>query len=376
MGQEICAERLIVLGVISLIIFILIFGLLIFVHELGHFAAARRCGILVEEFAFGMGPKLVSWKPGETLFSIRLFPVGGFCSMHGMEDDSDSERSFVVKSIPARMFVILAGSAMNLGLALIIFALGTLTSGFNTTTISNVLEGSPAESAGLLPGDQITGINGSTTHIYGDVLISIRTSTTDTIGVDILREGTPHRIDITPGYNNGNRWIGVLPTYSLGAFQPRREGFERAGFVQSSVVGVQEMVFFIRHNFTVLGQIITGRASMDMMTGPIGIFGIIDTNLQSTVANAELLERSTSDTLLAILRSNLAFAGMLSAAIGIFNLLPFPALDGGRFVFLTLEGVRRKPIKPETEGTIHFVGFAMLMALAVFIAYRDVISLL
>jgi len=363
-------------NVISLLIFILIFGLLIFVHEWGHFIAARKCGILVEEFAFGMGPKIFGWQPGETLYSIRLFPVGGFCSMQGLDEGSDGERAFVNKKVSRRMIVILAGSAMNLALALVIFSIGALTSGFATTTIASVIPESPAEAAGLLPGDRITRINDSAVNLYEDVLISIRTSTTDVLSVEVVRNGAAHQIEVPPALNNGNRWIGVAPQFRLGAFQAERDGLERAGFFESISTGMHEMVFLVRHTFIALSQLVTFQASADDMTGPIGIFGIINNNFQATVATAEELERTAFETFMSLLRSNFMFAGILSAAIGIFNLLPVPALDGGRFVFLALEGVRRKPIRPETEGTIHFVGFVMLMVLAVFIAYRDVIRLL
>ena len=361
---------------IPILIGVFIFGLLIFVHEWGHFIAARRCGILVEEFAFGMGPKLFGYKPGETLYSIRLFPLGGFCSMHGMDEDSDHERSFMSKKVSRRMIVILAGSAMNLALALAIFATGSLTSsnGFATPVVGTLMPGGPAELAGLLPGDHITRIDGNTVNIYEDVLVSITTSTSDTIRIEFARNGSRHQVYVSPVLNNDRRIIGITPQVKLGAFQSEREGFVRASFYESIRRGTFEMLFLIRHTFGALGDLVTGRASMDMITGPIGIVGIIDDNFQATVSRAD--ERSALDTFLQLFRSNFMFAGVLSAAIGIFNLLPLPALDGGRFVFLALEGVRNRPMKPETEGTIHFVGFVVLMVFAVFIAYRDVMRLL
>ncbi|MCL2673791.1 MAG: site-2 protease family protein [Defluviitaleaceae bacterium] len=369
--------------IIPIIIGIFIFGLVIFIHELGHFVAARRCGILVEEFALGMGPKIISWQPGETLYSLRLFPIGGFCRMEAEDEESSSERSFGRKSVPKRMITILAGSIMNLTLALIIFALSALTGGFVTsatvtTTIDLLTQGGPAEQAGLLSGDKITHINGVYVSSAEDAVIVITTSYEDFVNVEFLRDDIPHQLDVSVAYNNGRRIIGVIfdreIQRSLGAFQSPREGMERASFGESVAAGAREMVLLIRITFTSLGQVITGQASLDMLMGPIGIVGVIDDNFQAAITVAEEVPRG--DVLLDLLRSNLLFAGFLSAAIGIFNLLPLPALDGGRFIFLALEGVRGKPIKPETEGTIHFTGFVLLMALAVYIAYRDVIRLM
>ncbi|MCL2617265.1 MAG: site-2 protease family protein, partial [Defluviitaleaceae bacterium] len=209
--------------IIPLLIGVFIFGVLVFVHELGHFLAARRCGILVEEFAFGMGPKLFGYKPGETLYSVRIFPLGGFCSMQGLDEDSDHERAFATKTISQRMLVILAGSAMNLALALVIFAMGSLTSGFATPTVGAVMAGGSAEMAGLLPGDRLTRIDGNNINIYEDVLISITTSQSEVIRVEFTRDGVAHQLDIPTQENNGRRIIGITPQIRLGAFQSERE---------------------------------------------------------------------------------------------------------------------------------------------------------
>jgi len=327
-----------------------------------------------------MGPKLLSWQPGETLYSIRAFPIGGFCKMESEDEESVSERSFGNKSVPKRMITILAGSAMNFVLAFVIFAMGALTGGFATatTTIGALIPNGPAEQSGMLIGDEITHINGSAVGNFEDVRVGITTSSGEFINIVFLRDGALHQLDVPVALSDDDnrRIIGIVPrVYAyLGAFQSEREGMERASFAESVRAGARNIRTFVQNTFTVLGELVTGRASMDSLMGPIGIVGVIDDNFQAAVAVAEEVPRS--DVFAQLLWMNMMFAGMLSIAIGIFNLLPLPALDGGRFIFLALEGVRGKPIKPETEGTIHFVGFVLLMSLALYIAYRDVIRLM
>jgi len=370
--------------IIPILIGILIFGVIIFIHELGHFVAARKCGIFVEEFAIGMGPKIFSWQPGETLYSLRAFPIGGFCKMEGEDEENSSERSFGRKSVPQRMVTILAGSVLNLALALAIFAVGSLTGGIVTgvdvtTSIDSLTQGGPAQQAGLLAGDKITHINGIYITSSEDAIIAITTSYGEYVNIEILRDGVPRQFDVAVASNDqGARIIGIrfhMEVHRmLGAFQSPREGIERASFGQSVSAGANNMIFFIRNTFMLLGELLTGQISLDILRGPIGIVGEISHNFQETVTVTEEVPRG--DVLVDLLWTNMMFAGMLSTAIGIFNLLPLPALDGGRFIFLAFEGIRGRPIKPEAEGTIHFAGLMLFMVLAVYIAYRDIIRLM
>lgn len=349
---------------------ILVFGVLIMAHEWGHFFAARKCGVLVEEFAIGMGPKLVGIQRGETLYTIRLIPMGGYCKMLGDGEEEgagvEDDRAFNRKSLPRRMIIMLAGAAMNMALAVLLFFIVVYGGGFAAPVVRALSPGAPAEEAGVLPGDRIKKIGGFRIHTYEDILLAVSQSKGEAVDVTLDRGGQTLVKTITPVPNGDTFIIGVRPVIKTGLFAETETAYERAGALESVAVSFWQMGFWIKSTFYGIGEMVNRNISVSEMSGPIGVVNII----------GETYEQSVKVSVWATIRTMLNIAGMLSASIGIFNLLPVPALDGGRFVFLLLEGLRGKPIPQEKEGMVHLIGFVMLMALGVFIAYNDILKLL
>ncbi len=353
-------------GAIPIIIGILIFGVLIVVHEWGHFVAARRNGILVEEFAIGMGPKLFGIKKGDTLFTIRAFPMGGFCKMLGDEGDEaenlkKDERAFYSKPVWRRITVILAGAVMNLLLALLIFLVIVLGSGYSTTTVKTVIADSPAQAAGIMPNDKIVKINGSSVRTFEELQLNIERTSGNSADVTILRGKEKIVISIVPKKSGEAYILGVTPQQYAGVFI-KGEGLEKVNISGSISNAFWQLIYWIKMSFFGISELFKRNVSLNDMAGPIGIVSIIGNVYTTGVTISRWLTAVTILRLMAI----------ISASIGIFNLLPLPALDGGRFVFLLVEGIRKKPVPPEKEGLIHFVGLVALMALGVFIAYNDI----
>lgn len=354
----------------SIVIAVIIFGIIVIIHEFGHYIMAVRAGILVEEFALGMGPKLFGVTKGDTLYSIRLFPVGGFCKMLGDDADNDDERAFNNKSVGARISVISAGVVMNFLLALLIFIVLAGLNGFAIPVIKSVAPGLPAEAAQLRPGDRITSLNGQKVNIYEDLSYALSESRDTNITVGIRRDKEHFMINVVPVYDQS------LDRYLIG-FECQRKAplfgdgqvdvsLQRANVLETFLNGYHRIFFFMKVNLKGIVNIFTFRADMAEVSGPIGIVNAI----------GETYEESIKDGLFYTIQTIMSFVAMLSASLALFNLLPLPALDGGRLIFLLIEAVRRKPVSPEKEGMVHFIGFVMLMILAVFVAYNDIIRIL
>ena len=365
---------------------ILVFGIVVLVHEWGHFIAARRAGILVEEFAIGMGPKLVGIKPGETLYTIRALPIGGFCKMYG--DDADAlteaaedeealrDRSFKSKTIPQRLSAMVAGSFMNFVLAFVLFALIGAITGFNTTTIRGVAPNSPAEQGGLIAGDRIVSIDGTRMFLFADMQFEIFTSQGRPIYVEFIRDGVRHTTTMQAERVGEGYQIGVAPVMRVGLFSQPPDGFYRGSILEILHFGVMSIWHYVRMIFVLLTRLITGQLSVALLAGPIGIVSMMAGNYTATVAAATVAELSLALTVLNVTMNMLAFAAIISANLAVMNLLPLPALDGGRIVFLIIEAIRGKPVSVEKEGMVHLAGFALLMILMVVIAYQDIRNLL
>lgn len=356
----------------SLIITILIFGFIILIHEWGHFIVARKSGVFVEEFAIGMGTKLWGKEKDGTLYSIRLFPLGGYCKMKDEDTSSTDPDSFSNATMPKKFAIIFAGAFMNFILALAIFIGIAFFSGSATTTVREVSEGSPAKQVGIQPGDIIYKINGKRVRSFEDLSFKVsgvnsKEKLNENIEITVKRDGELLTFSLTPKYDEAlqRNLIGIAPVLKNGLLAEDIEGIEKNTFFGTIRDGFFNMIFTIKVTIVGVVQLFTGQIGLDQMMGPIGITPVIDSQYESA------MKVSLGATILTMLN----IMALLSANIGVFNLLPIPALDGGRIVFLTIEAIRGKPISPEKEGMVHFVGFILLMGFGIFIAFKDIISL-
>ena len=328
---------------------ILIFGLLIATHELGHFLVAKMVGIRVHEFSIGMGPVVLSWKRGETIYSLRLLPIGGFNRMAGMESgDFQDPRGFNTRSVFQRMAVIASGSLMNFLLAIILFIFVFMGIGVpsNTTTIGGLLSGRPAEKAGFQVGDRIVSINNTNVNTWGQLVEVIHKNPGQKLQVIVERDQQSLLIPVVPELDPQNKvgLIGIEQTWV------------KLGLFSSILLGIKQALAVAALIITSLLKMITGQLPAEV-AGPVGIVQMAGEAARLGLANV------------------LNFAGLLSLNLGIINLFPIPALDGSRLLFLGIEGIRGRPVNPEKENVIHLVGFALLIFLMLVITYQDLLRL-
>lgn len=340
----------------TLIVSILVFGLIIAVHEFGHFAAAKLSGIYVEEFSIGMGPKVFSHQGQETLYSLRLLPMGGFVKMEGEyyeDDDEDappieSPRSFNNQPVLNRIFVVIAGVIMNFLLALFLFAFIAFSTGIPTgsTHIADVVAGSPAEMAGFLPGDIILEANGKKINDRNDLDTVIKTNPNKEIEFKVERDS--QLVSLYPVLGEGEEKLGYLgiagDTFLL----------EKPGFFLALKYAFKEttrLMVFIIASFKFL---FSGHIGLDSFSGPVGIIQVIDETAKIGILPL------------------LYLTGFMSANIGFINLLPIPGLDGSKIIFLAYEGLKGSPIDRKKEGFLTMLGFAFLMGLILLITYNDI----
>ena len=341
----------------GIIIAILLFSFIIIFHELGHFLLAKANGIRVDEFSLGLGPTLIGKQIGETKFSLKLLPFGGACMMG--EDDADdmSEGSFNSKSVWARISVIAAGPAFNLILAWIFCVIIILSVGYRSAEISGVSEGYSAAEQGMQTGDVIKEINGRNVHIWDDVSLYTLTHPNETsLEVVYERDGEEYTAVIEPRQLEGDA------TPKLGVTSGE---VVKPGILGAFQYGVYTVKYWINYTFDSLRMLVTGQLGIKDMSGPVGIVSAVDSVYQASAPSG----------IAAVILNMLNFGVLVTANLGIMNLLPIPALDGGRLVFLIIEAVRRKRVPPEKEGMVHFAGFALLMVLMVVVMYNDIMRL-
>jgi len=351
----------------TIVAFIIFLGILIFVHELGHFITARRNDVRVEEFALGFGPKLISRKKGETVFSIRAIPLGGFCNMVGEMPYDDEEldqdelkkirkteeegRAFYQKTPWQRLKILFMGSGMNFLLAVVAFVLmfgiyGIPTAVQDQAILGEMWPNQPAAQSGLLPGDEVVAIDDREIETWDDMTAIIRENPGEALTFTVLRNDTTRDIEVTPEMDDdmGYAVIGVMP-----------------GVVRERVNPIRAVIRGVTYTFEAIAITVVGFAQLIAQRTTEGLGGPV--MIASFVGQAARSGMEHMLNLLAIISINLA----------IINLLPIPALDGGRIVFVLIEIIRGKPIPQEKEGLVHLIGFILLMLLMVFIIYQDII---
>lgn len=333
------------------ILAILLFCIMIFPHELGHFIAAKKMGVRVNEFAFGMGPVIWKKQRGETLHSVRLFPIGGFCAMEGEDEESDDLRAFNNKKPWQKIIILAAGSFMNVICAILIMCIVVGIMGFTTTIIDEVTPGSPAEKAGLVNGDKIVQIGDFETEKWEEISQVISENKDNPLNLKIKRKsGSVETVNLTPQLIVGVDSSGKeIEKYAVGitckiSHNP----------LKAVVSGTQSTWNITKLMFSALGDLFSGKASPDELSGPVGMVQMVSQTSQYGFWYYGFL------------------TSLICVNLAVINMLPLPALDGGRIIFVLYTMITGKPVSQKVEGTIHFVGLALLLVLMVYVTVNDV----
>ncbi len=346
--------------ILTIIAAILVFGVLIAVHEAGHLMAAKAMGVTVHEFAIGMGPKLFSFIRGGTRYSLRLLPIGGYCSMEGEDEQSEHSGALCNKSVGARLLVMVSGALMNILLGFLLYIILCANTGSLVTTniVSEVLPGTAAEEVGFQVGDEIVAINGNRVHIPADLQFEMMKANYGKMEVTLKRNGETLTKSIAPRLetvegvdDEGNP---VTTERYLFGYTMKQQKNTPLTVLKSAFFNCFLTVRMVLYSFISLFQ---GQVALSDMSGPVGIVNEIGKSAQAGIL------------------SLLSLAALIAVNLGVFNLLPFPALDGGRVFFLLIELMRRKPIPPEKEGLVHAIGMGLLLLLMVVITYQDILKL-
>ncbi len=346
----------------TIIFAILLFSILIFVHELGHFLAAKASGVQVNEFAIFMGPALVKWQKGETQYSIRCIPIGGYCAMEGEDQDTDNPRSFQKAAWWKRLIILVAGSAMNFIAGLLLFAIVFApVKAVNVPVISDVREGCTVISEeGLHVGDRFLEVDGEKIYMASDFSMMLALNPGEVHDVVVERDGKI--VELKDFTMQTHLFPGE--TEELYGFY---FGYEELDFLGKVQYVWLESVNVIRSVRLSLQMLFSGQAGLQDISGPVGIVQI----MSDTAAASE----TTLDAIINLLY----FGGFIAVNLAVMNLLPIPALDGGRVVGLLLttaiEAITRRKINPKYEGYIHGAGMILLLALMAAVMFKDIFNL-
>ena len=337
----------------SIIVALVIFGLLIFFHELGHFLLAKRGGIGVTSFSLGMGPAIFRKKIGETEYCLRILPFGGSCAMVGEDMESDEENAFNKKGVWTRISVVAAGPVFNFILAFVGAVVMILCVGVDKPVIAEMLEGYPAYEAGVRAGDEIISMNGRNIGVYRDVSMYIQLHQGEEIDLVYARDGQRYETIIQPKMDEDGYYLMGVTGGGYTKCEGPLEVVKYAG---------AEVGYWIHMVFDSLKMMVSGQVKREDVGGPVRIVGMI----------GDTYEQSAAISGFAVFINLLNMVIFLSANLGVMNLLPIPALDGGRLLLMLVEVVTRKRVPEKVEGYIHMAGFVVLMGLMVFIVFNDI----
>lgn len=337
----------------GIILALILFSFIVFFHELGHFALAKKNGIDVTEFAIGMGPILLQKEYRGTRYCLKLLPLGGSCMMGEDEEATDSPNNFNNKSVWARISVIAAGPIFNFILAFIFAVILVGMFGYDEPVVGEVEEGYPAAEAGIEAGDRILQIGDQKVHIYRDISMYLQFHSAEDVKIVYERDGVNRSVTLSPKMDEdlGYGRIGIA-----------NFGNTKADILTALQYGAYEVEYWIQITMESLKMLVTGKIGVDQLSGPVGIVDVVDSAYQESRSYGAVI----------VFGQMLNLAILLSANLGVMNLLPLPALDGGRLIFLFLEVVRRRRVSPEKEGYVHMVGIVLLMILMVFVMYHDI----
>ncbi len=349
--------------IFTVLITVLIFGLLIFIHEFGHFITAKMCGVKVHEFALGMGPKLVSFGKGETQYSLRLFPIGGYVKMEGEDDESQDERAFCNKKVWQRIIIVSAGAIMNLilGFLILVIAIYAFTPMISSTTVAEFSKNAITQQSGLELGDKIIKINGKSVNISNDVVFELQRAKTTNDGKHLVADMTVLRDGQKVNLNNVKFYFNKITDDAT------QTSYNQL-IIDFKVKGIKKNFFTVIHQAFFEGVVVAKSiwvSLVDLVTN----FQI--NKISGVVGVGEVIGEAASagfDYLLNIVT-------FITINLGIFNLLPIPALDGGRLLFLIFEAIFRKPVPAKYEGIIHAIGFIALIGLMFLITFKDIFML-
>lgn len=368
---------------LTILLALLVFSLIVVFHELGHFLLAKKNGVGVTEFSVGMGPRLITlvktnhgftvrflasqqycesredWQ-NHTWYSIKLFPLGGSCMMVGEDEVLEREDAFNRKGVWARISVIAAGPIFNFILAFVLSMIIIGNLGYDKPNIVSVEENMPMAESGMQAGDVITSINGTKIHLAREIsaYTTFHPLSEEAVTITYDRNGSSNKVTLIPVYDSQTKSYRLGFTYMSG-----RTKTNALGVIKYSAY---EVKYYISVTVQSLGQMIRGKVHKDDIAGPVGITKIISDGVQEAKPAGAVV----------VIMYMLNISILLSANLGVMNLLPLPALDGGRLVFLLIEAIRGKPIDQEKEGFVHFIGFAALMVLMVFVMFNDISNII
>ena len=354
----------------TIISFLLIFGAIVIFHEGGHFLIARANGIKVLEFSVGLGPKIIHFKKGSTEYSLRLLPFGGACIFENPDDmDEEDEKkeneekltadlindkknkTFSDAGVFRRIATVIAGPLFNIVLAYLLGLFVVFFSGEMGTKIDSVMEGYPAETAGLQAGDVITKINGERVYLFSEIRLISFVDNSEQYVVEFERNGETLTTNLVPRAENGQRMLGI-----------KCKDFIDCSNLSMFKYSALEVRYWLKATFKSLRMLFTGKLSKDDLSGPVGVAQVIDTTIDDTKQYG----------VFTVILNMVNIALLLSVNLGIMNLLPFPALDGGRLVFLLIEAVIGKRVPKKAEAYIHMAGILLLLLLSVFVLVNDI----